>query len=207
MYTLYNLTRGYDMANCKLLGITGPAQSGKSTLCKELENIASFYGTTVDTFAFADPLKEICAKLFGTAYGVPPAAWTTEKSRIYPYVSSSGRKMMQYMGDAVKMYFPALILDYTIKRVMESEADLVIVSDVRFLEEAKGIRDLGGAVVKVTSPYKPMTHKEQDMLNHVSETEMASIEGDYVIHNDRSFEHLSNEAKKLLCEMEFLPST
>lgn len=67
-----------------------------------------------------------------------------------------------------------------------------IITDVRFKNEAKAIKDRGGVLIKVT-------RKKVPQLKHESEVALDSYEGfDYVFDNDGTIEELAVRAKGLL---------
>lgn len=68
----------------------------------------------------------------------------------------------------------------------------VVIADVRFLNEAKIIKDLGGIIIRV---YRPELKLEES--NHVSETEMKEIEHDYYVVSNENIEDFREQIRKL----------
>jgi len=67
-----------------------------------------------------------------------------------------------------------------------------IISDVRFKNEAKSIKDRGGIVIRLTRNSKVMS-------DHISETELDNYEFDYMIDNEsKSLEETYEEVAKML---------
>lgn len=131
-----------------LLGITGRANSGKDTVAHYLE---AEYGFV--PMAFADPLKEAAAAMFGV-----PIAWFHDRNRKEQVIEQwemSPRHMAQRLGtEAVRHTFGP---DFWIKRWLAEyremrASDHVVVTDVRFNNEAQAIRDLGGTVLHISRP-------------------------------------------------------
>lgn len=87
-----------------------------------------------------------------------------------------------------------------------------IITDVRFINEAKGIKDRGGVIIRIageapTSDRYPIT---EQMKQHPSETELDDWEFDYVIYNMRDHiyeKHVRNLANKIKSRFnEFKPA-
>ena len=66
-----------------------------------------------------------------------------------------------------------------------------LISDVRFLNEAKAIKDRGGKIIKIKSPVN-------DVGNHQSETELEQIEADYIINNNGTIENLIRDIESIM---------
>lgn len=66
-----------------------------------------------------------------------------------------------------------------------------VITDVRFPNEAKAIKDRGGILIRINRPGLVES-------NHLSETSLDSATFDFVINNDKDIEHLINEVRKIL---------
>lgn len=167
-----------------IIGITGRIGSGKSTLANELVK-AGF-----KEYSFAKPLKEI-AEIFGfepnTLYGTQE-----EKLQIHPFWNISSREFLQKLGtevfrETLPKVLPAMNLKYSVwiqlfllelqKNRLHLGAKNYVISDVRFLDEAKAIKENGGFIVKT---YR----KGQSLSNHKSEAEIDLIKEDFFLNND-----------------------
>jgi hypothetical protein len=73
-----------------------------------------------------------------------------------------------------------------------------VITDTRFPNEAKAIKDAGGMVVRVERSGVKATNA------HPSETSLDNWEFDYVIHNNKSVNDLSKEVKALLRSVKLL---
>lgn len=165
-----------------IIGLSGYAQTGKDTVAKFL---VDNYGFT--RVAFADKLRDV-------AYGLNPIVkpglrlkdavdemgWDKAKTRI-PEV----RNVLQNLGLAVR---ENLGFDTWVNAALNTAAqteDLVI-TDVRFINEADAIRERGGKIWRVIRP-------GVDAVNaHVSETQMDGYPFDELIFNDRDIRELEN---------------
>lgn len=131
-----------------LIGITGRAGSGKDTVAEHLREAYGF-----EPMAFADPLKEAASAMFN----VP--LWYFHdrdlKEVILPEWEMSPRHMAQRLGtEAVRGTFGQ---DFWIKRWIQEYHTIptgidIVVTDVRFNNEAQAIRDMGGLVLHISRP-------------------------------------------------------
>ena len=79
-----------------------------------------------------------------------------------------------------------------------------VITDTRFPNELKAIKDRGGISIRVNRPYTtvvggngiPATFNQNQF--HPSETSLDSATFDFVISNDKDIEHLINEVRKIL---------
>ena len=173
-----------------LIGIAGPAQSGKSTLAGEFRRLIEFRGQKYREQPFAGPLKRML-----TSIGVDVS--DLSKNDPVPFLDGriTPRVMMQTMGtEWGRSLLPDLWL-----RVWQHELDdrprCVCVPDVRFDNEADLIRELGGVIIHVQR--KPTA----DMLAvpaHASEAGITRMQGDIIFSNDRGIEKMAQLAASIL---------
>lgn len=142
-----------------IIGLTGAAGAGKSTIGRYLEDEYGFV-----TAAFADPLKEALASWLddlGVRHDVLHRA--DLKDATIPQLAALGpelcaRRLMQAIGDAGRGISPhwwvaitaaRLGLDHGASRDNCAVHDRIVLTDVRFAEEAALVRRHGGHVVRV----------------------------------------------------------
>jgi hypothetical protein len=173
-----------------LIGIAGPAQSGKSTLAGEFRRLIEFRGQKYAERPFAGPLKRMLASI-----GVDVS--DLSKNAPVPFLDGriTPRVMMQTLGtEWGRSLLPDLWL-----RVWRHELDdsvhTVCVPDVRFDNEAELIRELGGIVVHVVR--KP-TANMLAVPAHASEAGITRMKGDIIFRNDRGIEKMSQLAASIL---------
>ena len=65
-----------------------------------------------------------------------------------------------------------------------------IVTDVRFYNEAKAIKDRGGIIIRVNRPL-------ENNIKHISETSLDNYNFDYVIENDSDIKDLTTKVKNI----------
>lgn len=172
----------------KLIGITGKARSGKDTIAKMLWTHHDFV-----RIAFADPLKRAAQTIFGLT---EDQTWNDElKEVVIPRWNLTPRQIFQRLGtESIRDVFGSHVwterwlLSY--EQVMNT--DSVVIPDVRFENEAKMIRELGGIIIQV---------RRGDGLSgaegtHASET--GDIEADFTIDNNGTLETLLEDLNGVL---------
>lgn len=173
-----------------LVGIAGPAQSGKSTLAGEFRRLVEFRGQKYLEQPFAGPLKRMLASI-----GVDVS--DLSKNVPVPFLDGSitPRIMMQTLGtEWGRSLLPDLWLCVW-QHALDDSAHCVCVPDVRFDNEAELIRSLGGTIIHVQR--KPTA----DMLAvpaHVSEAGIKRAKSDIIFRNDRGIEKMTSLAAQIL---------
>jgi hypothetical protein len=161
------------------IGIIGKARSGKDTAALAL--VAELHYTRL---AFADPLKELALAidpLIPTAYGIHvrlsllirDSGWEYAKDH-YPEV----RRLLQRTGGGVREIDETFWLTATRKKLNAAEAwNLpVVVTDVRYPNEANMLRSRGFRLIRIT---RPGLADDQ----HDSETALDTYPADLTIEN------------------------
>lgn len=120
---------------------------------------------SVKKAGFADKLKDVCHQLYSWA-GLMPKEYYDQpnyshmREVILPAIGKTPREIWISFGNEVKAAtYLNTWLDYLLK---STESDWLIVSDMRFPNEADHIRELGGLVVKITRPSVPHTSDAAD---------------------------------------------
>lgn len=134
-----------------LIGLCGPAGAGKNTVAELLidSDRCSFH-----QLAFAEPLYECISVITG----ISPAGLQKRsvKETVIPWIGKSPRQMLQSLGTewGREMIHPEIWIRITMERATPHLAvgRSVVVTDVRFDNEAQAIIDAGGEVWKVARP-------------------------------------------------------
>ena len=173
-----------------LIGITGHKFSGKSTVAAMLANAfykENGYRAIWDIDSFARPLKEIVCALSGCTMEqledydfkekevVPEHLWAFCANEKHNY-----RSLLQGMGDYLRSKNPNIFID----SILVGDTSNLIISDCRFPNEAKAIKECGGIIIKVVRD--GVTTGD----THQSETQIDEIEPDYTLLNDTTLENL-----------------
>lgn len=131
----------------RIIGVGGLARSGKDTFAEALRRVSP---TPWTTFAFANAVRRTAA----AAYNVDPDEFTDSalKDNLHPTWGITRRRMLNIIGEALRREDP----DHWVKHFLRPPVDAeskplysVIVTDVRRLNEAALIHDLGGVTVLV----------------------------------------------------------
>lgn len=140
-----------------LVGISGKKSVGKDTVGHWLEVKHGF--TRV---SFAALLKKQAKRL----------GWTGRKD-------DKGRKLLQDLGMIARVYDEDFWIDEVFREMLKIERktgqDKFTITDVRFKNEARRVKEEGGILVRITRP-----DEIKDDL-HPSETELDTYNFDYVI--------------------------
>ena len=166
-----------------LIGIVGRKRSGKDTLAR----FASEEWEDIDILSFADPLKQACKH----AYNLKDHQLEKTKDVVDTRWGMTPREMMKSMGHE---YFRSEDPDHWVKNMGFRVRGLkrVIISDVRYHNEARFIRESGGVLVHV----KRETGGVCD--DHPSERATDEIVCDYSIINDGTLEELREKFLSIL---------
>ena len=176
-----------------LIGLAGPARAGKNTVA---EAMSGYLGPHVEMMAFADPLKNICVDLFDLTQEERYNESLKEKE--ISRWGLSPRQMYQSVGTAMRTQFgPGFwVRKWEIEYEKLPKNCAVIVTDVRFDNEAAAIRRKGGIIIKVERP----AVLQGATAKHESENGL-STDPDFVILNDSTLDKLKSLAKLLAEEL------
>jgi len=171
----------------RLIGITGKAGVGKDTFANYLNACVNF-----ERYSFAGPLKDACCLLFG---------WTRQqidhdrvfKEAIDPRWGFSPRRAMQLMGTEYgrEMLRDDIWVHMAQVRLNETAAPGLMITDVRFQNEADWIRLNKGVLIHVTRP------ESTEVPTHASEAGVDLKDGDLIVNNVGSLDHLAMVAQNI----------
>lgn len=172
-----------------IVGLGHVAQTGKDTAAAVLVKELGF-----TKFGFADPLVQLAmeadplvtagTRTVNTAIGHGRFAHTVKglgyegAKGTYPEV----RRFLQNLGvGARKVFGQDFWVEQLMAQIARKNPPKVVISDVRFENEALAIRKAGGVVVRIDRPGKVAS-------GHVSETELVDFDFDKVIANATTIE-------------------
>lgn len=192
-----------------LIGIHGHAKSGKNTVCTFLgQHISDAYQE-----AFADPLKEAAAEMFGW----PPHIFYLEETKeniISPW-HVSPRQCAQFFGtemvrDNIHKLIPMIGPNFWVARMAHlingdlsgnwerdyAPEETVIITDVRFQNEYDWILENNGVIIHLT---RPGADGSIGIPNHASEAGIIfSQKGvQYELKNDGTLEDLEEKVTQI----------
>lgn len=196
-----------------IIGIIGKKGVGKDTL---VDYLIEKYN--LEKYSFADPLKKTLIEMFCLK---PEQVYQQElKEVIDPRWGITPREMMQVFGtdmiqNNINKFFPTLKTQPRLFWVrhfvnnyqerLKNESDLkIIISDVRFLHEAKALKEIGGILIRLTRPKLKEEGQEENQdqkqfNQHCSEVELDDYqEIDFEIVNDDSLDELFEKGSILI---------
>lgn len=184
-----------------LIGLTGKARSGKDTVGDFIKGDMSARGyDTVLHYSFAAPLKQGLQTMFG---------WTEDhtdgdlKEAVDEHLGVTPRFAMQSLGTdwARNMINQNTWVIIAKKRISEAwrRGEHVLITDVRFDNEAQAIRELGGVVIHIERPGQEEIQSNQ----HASEAGVTYKVGDLMLINDKGLKDLQ---AKVISTMDLLDS-
>jgi hypothetical protein len=169
-----------------LIGLSGYAQSGKDSVATVL---VRDYG--YERIAFADPIKDLLYLINPTIdrvslqYIVDNYGWETAKQHI------EVRQMLQDLGVGARELFGSNFwIDIALAKVKHEHK--VVITDVRFKNEAQMITISGGELWRVERPHTGPANA------HISELELDNHPVDRRIYNNAGLKGLENSVKDIL---------
>lgn len=171
-----------------LIGMAGKAGSGKDTVGNYLKQVQQFEGV-----AFADAIRDGMRAMFGLEdkHFAHPF-----KETILEQYGKSPRQMMQTLGtewgrQCVNENLWLIVAGEKVKKFHDSDIDVVI-TDVRFLNEAEWVRSNGGYIVHVErGSIAPVNA-------HPSEAGVPYEDGDIILTNNGTLDGLYNSVEDML---------
>lgn len=171
-----------------LIGLTGHKGAGKSTVAALLEDEYSFA-----QIAFADPLLAGVGALLADA-GVD-GAWTVERAlKDQPTViGQSYRKLACTVADALRLLDADIFVRIAALKLDQARlgGDSVVISDVRYPNEAAWLRAQGGVLVRLSRRIQPLP-------DHSSEAHWRTLPADHEIANTTSLATLGDQVDRLM---------
>jgi hypothetical protein len=201
-----------------IIGICGFIGSGKDTAADYLVN---FHGFKRESFAAT--LKDAVAHVFGWDRDMlegrtkesrewretEDAWWTTRLG-----MSVTPRWILQYWGtDVLRQHFHDDIWIASLENKLRTAKDNIVISDCRFPNEIRGLKQQGGRIVWIQRGITPHWYDIAAQANkgsanaqnwlteqniHASEYSWAGTQFDTTIDNNKSIEHLYNQLKSLV---------
>jgi hypothetical protein len=169
----------------KLIGLLGQAGSGKDTVADMIceLTLGSYVnltlGSYVNRLALASPIKAFCSKVLDFT---DVQLWGPSEERNKPdprYIRADGvpltpRHALQQLGtEWGRACHPNIWIDYAIRQAETSDAFITLITDCRFVNEAKAIRAAGGEVWRIVRPAATLAAIAGG--DHASEREMQSF--------------------------------
>jgi hypothetical protein len=168
----------------KIIGIVGKKGVGKDTMADFL--ISSGYDCI--KMSFAEPLKKIVVELFHLEWD--DVLDQGKKEILLPQWNKTPRQLLQWIGtDIFRKYvrddiWILHLQTRILKQQQTNPSQSILITDVRFPNEADLIRRMGGILVRIVPSSFQDSHRYLSDP-HSSEMEQDSISVDYVLYNDK----------------------
>ena len=213
------------MKNKIIIGVCGFQGSGKDTVADYLVNVHGFR-----RISFAGTLKDAISAIFG--WDRELLEGRTKESRAWRETVDiwwankldmpdlTPRWILQYWGTEVcRKNFHDNIWINSVEHKLNNISDNVVISDVRFPNEIKSIKDIGGMVIRTHRGEDPVWYNDAAIMNqgpdenlawassiekmkkyniHASETAWIGTDFDAILDNDGSIDDLYNQINQLL---------
>lgn len=132
----------------KIIGLLGPAGSGKSTVAQHL---VEKYGAV--RYSLASPLKEIARRAFDFT---PEQMYGTQEQKEAPderYGGKSARWFLQRLGtEGIRQVLGAEFwIEQCLRTIAAGEAKIAVVDDLRFANETRAF-NIAGTVIRLFPP-------------------------------------------------------
>ena len=207
-----------------IIGIVGFIGSGKDTIADYLTN---FHGFRRESFA--NSLKDAVAHVFGwdrtmlegrtkqaREWREQVDPWWAERLNM---PNLTPRWVLQYWGTEVcRKSFHDDIWIASLENKLRNSTDDIVISDCRFPNEIKSIKDAGGIVIRVKRGQDPEWYRDAADVNagekcsnyskakermdalgiHASETAWVGTKFDAVLANDSTIDDLFEQVKNLV---------
>ena len=176
-----------------VIGVSGKIGSGKDTFADFfIEHVAEEYGHQFENKKFAYNLKKIVSILAGVP--MDDVFSREGKLKYLPEWGMTIGEMQQKIGtEAIRnnIHNDAWVL--SLFGIYKEDKDFWIVTDVRFKNEAKIIKEKGGIVIRLNGdPNNSKTGDDRNMT-HQSEIDLDDYQGfDYVYDNVPPIANLKN---------------
>jgi hypothetical protein len=197
------------------IGLSGKKQVGKDTSAEIITSILVRRGLKVQTTAFAAALKNMCIQILGlpydNVYGTDEQknefshiVWDTLPLEIrlkYELPNELGvartgpmtyREVLQIVGTEIFRTMLCWSVWVDVPFNVEWDADVVIITDVRFENEKLVIEENGGTVLRLNRE----TGLDGD--EHASEIALDNVEFDFTYDNDGTIPELADYLDRFL---------
>lgn len=175
----------------KMIAISGKFASGKSTLMKNIKQTFEEQNMSVETMSIAGYLKQLCIEGFG----------------MLPGEENKDRPLLIKVGSALRSVNKNVFLNILLHKVKESKANVIIIDDLRFLNEAEMLASTwvqirveapeDVRIERVKNKYPDTFQQHLSQMNSESETQLDSYKFDHIINTNWTQEEFENLIKKI----------
>jgi hypothetical protein len=192
------------ISNPLLVGLIGRKRAGKDTFAAVLVEEFGFA-----RIAFADPLKAAALTLDPIVGrpALPGALYPGHDVRLSEAIDALGweaakdsvpevRSTLQKLGEAIRTIDDEFWISAAMREVefTQGASTPVVITDVRYRNEADEIRDRGGVLLRVARPAYTLAGLTGP-VEHISETALDDYDDDSFVLNDGTLEDLRGMAR------------
>lgn len=182
-----------------IIGVAGKKFSGKDVVSTYLCNKYDFVN-----LSFARALKEGLKSIFDFS---DQQLNGSKKEEIDIRWNVSPRYVMQVFGteimrEEINRFIPSIGNDFWIKRLLfdiEKTNKNIVISDVRYLNEIKKIKELGGMIIYINRPSIILNEYNK----HKSENNISEKDADFVLLNNSSFDSLYKKIDEFMLKNQY----
>lgn len=160
-----------------IIGLTGKARSGKDTVA---DYMVTNYG--VSKVGFADELKVKVMEDFNLSW---EQIYGNDKEKIVMKYLKTPREILQHMGtEAYRAMYDDFWVEKLYNKLVSGKVKTsggIVITDVRFPNEVKFIKDIGGVVIQIIRENKDEIN---GIKNHSSESSLDNQMFDLVLENN-----------------------
>jgi len=175
-----------------LIGLVGKMQSGKTTISQYLNGHYKLLNPSIPVIkiAFGDLLKHMILQ-----------SGLCTKEELWGVKTEFSRLMLQKIGTEIirkqvdENFWVNKMRDVLNDLKVQSPTCIVIIDDVRFINEASLIQEFGGKLIRINRPSLEQNKVENQ---HLSETEQDNIDVNFTIINDGSIREFENKMDDVL---------
>ena len=178
----------------KIIGFGHRSRVGKDTCTRLAKEILETHAKLVEHKSFAGVLKDTCHRLYGWAGVQEPLFYErlpAYRSHVLPKIGKTVVELWIEVGNKLREVYPDTWVS-PVFGIEDCQPDVLLISDVRYLNEIKAIRERGGVCIKVTRESAPRLDSPTDN----------ALEGykqwDAVIENEGTERDLVDKVKALL---------
>lgn len=199
-----------------IIGIGHKARHGKDTVADMIKHLGIIHGYGFVHMSFAKSLKKTTAAAFGLDEKI---MFDDRKLDVLPFWSDVFARgvtavyLLQLIGTDIfrsHVHEDIWVLNVTNQIINLPPDKHVVISDMRFPNETKMTKDLGGILIKVDATERLRLDNVDTVRNnqHPSETALDDFDGwDYVIDNNDTMSGLWIKVEKIFQEIKHLTSS
>ena len=177
-----------------LVGISGKFGVGKDTLVEKILEYLKEKEVKCAHLKFADNLKQVCSIVTGTKL---EDHYSQEgKEKMVKEIGMTIGRLQQVLGTSLGVSVHPDIWVLPIIKFHQNNPDTVcIISDCRFKNEAKEIRNNGGVILRINRNIKVDNGRDP---THISEVDLDDYTFDFVIENNGTVNEMVDKAFSFL---------